>query len=65
MCVHKKKEENDSGCSMINVIEELGTCLESVCLYDILNVNKRPNEEAYDQVKDHQITSALMVNILI
>lgn len=68
---YEQKKENvttiiDSGCSMTNAIEaleELRTCLESVWPYDISNVNKRPNEEAYDQAKDHQITSALKVNI--
>lgn len=57
---------SDSGCSMTNAIEaleEMGTCLESVWPYDISNVNARPEERAYDQAKDHQITSALKVNV--
>src|SRR5579871_4377815 len=59
----KKNATNitDSGCSMTNAIEaleELGTCLESVWPYDVSSVNTRPNDEAYQQAQDHQITEA-------
>ncbi|CAF3113827.1 unnamed protein product [Rotaria sp. Silwood2] len=56
----------DKGCSMTNAIEaleEFGTCFESLWPYDISSVNVRPPDEAYEQAKDHQITSAFKINI--
>jgi hypothetical protein len=56
----------DSGCSLTSAIEalyEFGTCLESLWPYDISAVNTRPPQEAFQQATDHQITSALKVNI--
>lgn len=56
----------DSGCTMTSAIEslsELGTCLESVWPYNISEVNKRPNDQAYQEGAQHRITSALRVNI--
>ncbi|UJR09186.1 hypothetical protein I4U23_013434 [Adineta vaga] len=56
----------DSGCTMTNAIEaleEYGVCLESVWPYDISAVNNQPDQQAYEQGKDHQITGAFKVNI--
>ncbi len=56
----------DSGCSMtdtIEALEEFGTCLESIWPYDISSVNTRPNDQAYQQAKDHKINEALQINI--
>jgi hypothetical protein len=49
--------------SIIEAIEEQGTCLESIWPYDISQVNVRPSDEAYQQAKPHKITEALQVNI--
>jgi hypothetical protein len=57
---------DDFGCSMtdaIEALEEFGTCLESIWPYDISNVNIRPNDEAYEQAKNHKINKALHLNI--
>lgn len=56
----------DSGCSMTNAIEaleEFGTCLESVCPYDISRVNERPSDEAFEKGSQHKIKQALQVKI--
>jgi C1A family cysteine protease len=56
----------DSGCSMtdaIEALEEFGTCLESIWPYDILHVNKRPHDEAYEQAENHKIHEALQINL--
>lgn len=47
----------------IEALEEFGTCLESVWPYDISQVNSKPDEQAYEQGRDHQITGAMKVNI--
>ncbi|CAF3513982.1 unnamed protein product [Rotaria sp. Silwood1] len=47
----------------IEALEEFGTCFESLWPYDISSVNVKPSDEAYEQAKDHQITSAFKVNI--
>ncbi len=47
----------------IEALEEFGTCLESVRPYEISSVNTRPSEDAFEQAKSQQITSALKVNI--
>ncbi|CAF2695871.1 unnamed protein product [Rotaria sp. Silwood2] len=57
---------DDTGCSMtdaIEALEEFGTCLESIWPYDISRVNMRPNDEAYQQAKNHKIHEALRVDI--
>ncbi|CAF1147020.1 unnamed protein product [Rotaria sordida] len=62
----KSTAVTDKGCSMtdaIEALEEFGTCFESVWPYDITSVNVRPNDQAYEQAKDHQITEALKINI--
>ena len=56
----------DYGCSITNAIEalsELGTCLESVWPYNISDVNKRPNDQAYQEGAQHRITSALRLDL--
>jgi hypothetical protein len=47
----------------IEALEEFGTCLESIWPYDISRVNTRPNDQAYQQAKDHKINEALQINI--
>ncbi|CAF4379121.1 unnamed protein product [Adineta steineri] len=57
---------SDAGCSMtcaIKLLEEFGSCLESVCPYDISRVNIQPDDEAYEQAENHKINEALHVNI--
>ncbi|CAF1251796.1 unnamed protein product [Adineta steineri] len=63
----KKNEDiiKDTGCSMTHIIEALeesGTCLESLWPYDIPSVNKKPNDHAYEQAKNHKITDAFKLN---
>jgi hypothetical protein len=56
----------DSGCSMthaIEALEEFGTCLESIWPYDISNVNKRPNDEAFEAGAQHKIRETLQVSL--
>jgi len=54
----------DQGCTIVDTVEaveESGTCLEPIWPYDESQVNTRPSDKAYDQAKDHKITSASMV----
>ena len=56
----------DSGCSMtdaIEALEEFGTCLESTWPYNIAQVNRRPDDRAYQQAAPHKITEAFQVNV--
>ncbi|CAF4906470.1 unnamed protein product [Rotaria sp. Silwood1] len=56
----------DTGCSMadaIEALEEYGTCLESIWPYDTSLVNTRPNNQAYQQGKNHKIHDALRIDI--
>ena len=62
----KSEKVVDTGCTMTSVIEaleEFGTCLESIWPYDISRVNTRPNDQAYQEAKRHKITEALRINI--
>ncbi|UJR09187.1 hypothetical protein I4U23_013435 [Adineta vaga] len=56
----------DSGCSVINgieALEEFGVCLESLWPYDITCVNIRPDDEAYEQAKNHKINEVSQLHI--
>ncbi|CAF4677384.1 unnamed protein product [Rotaria socialis] len=56
----------DSGCSMtsaIEALEEFGTCLESIWAYNVSKVNTRPNDQAYQEAKNHTISEAFEVDI--
>ncbi|CAF2063912.1 unnamed protein product [Rotaria magnacalcarata] len=56
----------DSGCSMtsaIEALEEFGTCLESMWAYEVSKVNTRPNDQAYQEAKNHTISEAFEVDI--
>ncbi len=63
---HNSDSITDSGCSMtdsIEALEEFGTCLESIWPYDISRVNKRPNDQAYEQAESHTINKAYQINL--
>lgn len=56
----------DEGCVMTDAIEsleEFGVCLESIWPYKDSLVNKRPNDQAYKQAKEHKIQKALQIDI--
>ena len=60
------EQVTDTGCTMtsaIEALEEFGTCLESIWPYELGRVNTRPNNQAYNEAKQHKITEALRIDI--
>ena len=41
--------------NVIEALEEFGTYLQSICPYDTSMVNQRPNDMAFEEVKQHKI----------
>lgn len=58
----------DEGANLYNVIRGMvdkGVCLEELCPYDSSVFDKRPSNEAYENGKDHTVTSAKDVPISV
>lgn len=58
----------DEGANLYNVIRGMvakGVCLEELCPYDSSVFNKRPSDEAYEDGKEHTVTTAKDVPVSV